>query len=143
MRNPRALVGLIVALIAAIAVTYFSPQSSAPSSTAVLVAQSASTVAPTRIEWTAPIWTGGERNARQHWEKHGSEFPEFANVKEYVEGVHAFLLQPPPGTLTKHRDNGDTLYFNPSSGIFAVQASNSAPRTFFRPDNGMAYWNRQ
>lgn len=102
------------------------------------------TIGPTAPSaWTAPVWTGGEANAERHWEKHGSEFPEYGSEQAYVAGVHAFLLRPPAGTLVKHRDNGDTLYFDPASGIFAVRASNGAPRTFFRPNNGMAYWERQ
>ena len=90
-----------------------------------------------------PIWTGGEDNAEHHWQKHGGEFPEFATRDAYVAGAHAFVDHPPPGTLTKSRDNGDTLFYNPDSNTFAVRASNGAPRTFFRPDNGMAYWERQ
>ena len=86
---------------------------------------------------------GGEANAERHWEKHGGEFPEYGSEQAYVAGIHAFLLHPPEGTLVKHRDNGDTLYFDPASGVFAVQASDGAPRTFFKPNNGMAYWERQ
>src|ERR1700753_1805360 len=70
--------------------------------------------------WTAPVWTGGEDNAQRHWEKHGAEFPQFTSEQAYVAGVHAFLMHPPAGTLIKHRPNGDTLYFEPASGHFAV-----------------------
>jgi filamentous hemagglutinin len=93
--------------------------------------------------WSEPVWTGGEDNARHHWRKHGDQFPQFATEQAYVAGAHAFIDHPPPGTLTKERDNGDRLYFDPASGAFAVRASNGAPRTFFKPDNGMDYWNRQ
>jgi pyocin large subunit-like protein len=135
VRRTFSVTGVLIALLATFvfAGTHFSKTapSTAPASGAATVG------------WTAPTWTGGERNAREHWEKHGLEFPEFSDMQAYVNGVHAFLLKPPPGTLVKHRENGDTLYFNPGSGIFAVQASNGAPRTFFRPDDGVAYWERQ
>ena len=91
----------------------------------------------------APVWSGGESNAQHHWEKHGAQFPQFGSKQAYVDGVHAFMAHPPPGTLIKHRANGDTLYFDPSSGTFAVQADDGAPRTMFKPDDGMAYWERQ
>jgi pyocin large subunit-like protein len=102
------------------------------------------TIGPTApARWTAPVWTGGEANAERHWEKHGAQFRQYAGERAYVAGVHAFLLHPPAGTLVKHRGNGDTLYFDPASGIFAVQALDGAPRTFFKPDNGREYWERQ
>ena len=90
-----------------------------------------------------PVWSGGEDNARHHWEKHGAQFPQFGNEQAYVAGAHAFMAHPPAGTLIKHRDNGDTLYFDPASGTFAVQAEDGAPRTMFKPGDGMAYWERQ
>ncbi len=91
----------------------------------------------------SPVWSGGEDNARHHWEKHGAQFPQFGSEQAYVDGAHAFLAHPPVGTLTKRRDNGDTLYFDPASGTFAVQAADGAPRTMFKPEDGMAYWERQ
>jgi len=97
----------------------------------------------TTTAWNEPVWTGGMSNAEHHWQKHGSEFPEFSTRGAYVAGAHAFIDHPPAGTLTKARDNGDMLFYDPDSNTFAVKASNGAPRTFFRPDSGMAYWKRQ
>jgi len=99
--------------------------------------------AATAVTWSEPVWTDGVSNAEHHWQKHGAEFPEFATRDAYVAGAHAFIDHPPPGTLTKERNNGDTLFYNPDSNTFAVRASNGAPRTFFRPDSGSAYWERQ
>jgi filamentous hemagglutinin len=90
-----------------------------------------------------PVWSGGTRNAQGHWQKHGSEFPQFNSEQDYVDGAHAFVSHPPAGTQIKHRGNGDTLYFDPGSGTFAVQAPNGAPRTMFKPGDGEAYWERQ
>lgn len=93
------------------------------------------------------VWShgrdGAERNAQEHWEKHGGEFPEFHNAREYEDGALRFVTHPPPGTLTKTNDRGDTLYYQPSTNTFAVKDSSGEPRTFFRPDNGRAYWDRQ
>lgn len=99
--------------------------------------------AETTNAWNEPVWTGGITNAEHHWQKHGGEFPQFTTRDAYVAGAHAFIDHPPPGTLTKARNNGDTLFYNPDSNTFAVRASNGAPRTFFKPDNGMGYWERQ
>ncbi len=86
---------------------------------------------------------GARANAEEHWEKHGSEFPEDRSETDYVREANAFVHHPPPGTLIKHDARGDTLFYQPASDTFAVMDSRGEPRTFFKPDNGMAYWNRQ
>jgi pyocin large subunit-like protein len=134
-KNPGILLGAVLLLAALAFARFVSPVHHEASNAAPAVSSEAG--------WGAPIWTGGEANARHHWEKHGGEFPQFATEDAFVAGVHAFLLHPPAGTLTKHRSNGDTLYFHPASGTFAVRAADGAPRTFFKPDDGMAYWDRQ
>lgn len=94
-----------------------------------------------------PLWSsaGGSAaaNANSHWQKHGSEFPEYHSAQEYIDGAHKFVSNPPAGTLRKSRGNGDRLFFDPKTGTFAVQAADGAPRTMFRPNNGMDYWSRQ
>jgi filamentous hemagglutinin len=82
-------------------------------------------------------------NAYDHWNKHRAEFPEFQNSKQYVEGAVNFFTHPPPGTLTKLRPNGDKLFYNPATNTFGVQAPDGAPRTMFRPADGIIYWNKQ
>ncbi len=41
------------------------------------------------------------------------------------------------------RANGDTLYYDPKSNVFAVVDKQGAPRTMFKPREGMAYWTEQ
>jgi len=82
-------------------------------------------------------------SAFRHWKKHGAEFPEFQNSKQYVEGANSFFESPPDGTLTKVRPNGDKLFYNPANNTFGVQAADGAPRTMFRPADGINYWNKQ
>ena len=93
------------------------------------------------------IWShghdGANATAEEHWEKHGREFPEFHNAQDYEHGAQAFVATPPTGTLTKHRDNGDTLFYDPATNTFAVADRRGEPRTFFRPNSGRAYWDRQ
>jgi len=139
-RREHGIWGGVLAIIVAVAFVYFtSPVRLATQP----VPGGPPPAATSDAGWNAPVWTGGEENAQRHWEKHGAEFPQFTSEQAYVAGVHAFLMHPPAGTLIKHRSNGDTLYFDPTSGTFAVQARNGAPRTFFKPDNGLDYWNRQ
>jgi len=86
-----------------------------------------------------PLWTSTKsetavENALGHWQRHGAEFPEFQNAKQYAEGAKTFFNNPPVGTLTKTRQNGDKLFYNPVNNTFGVQSANGAPRTMFRPD---------
>lgn len=85
------------------------------------------------------IWTETKKadpvsNAYGHWDKHKSEFPEFQNSKQYVDATHDFVRNPPNGTLSKTRSNGDTIYYNPSTNTFAVKNADGTPKTMFRPD---------
>jgi hypothetical protein len=97
---------------------------------------------------SGPLWSSTKNksaveNALGHWNKHKSEFPEFQNAKQYAEGTKDFLTNPPKGTLTKTNSRGDTLRYDPNTNTFGVLSENGAPRTMFRPKDGMDYWNRQ
>ncbi|QZP08489.1 hypothetical protein [Caenibius sp. WL] len=101
-----------------------------------------------RAAKSTPIWSqtakkSSVENAFGHWQKHGSEFPEFVNSKQYVEGAKRFFDTPPVGTLTKTRPNGDRIFYNPNTNTFGVQAPDGAPRTMFKPRNGPDYWSKQ
>jgi len=96
-----------------------------------------------RSVWSSTKGKSAVENAFGHWKKHGSEFPEFQNAKQYVEGANRFVTNPPTGTLTKTRPNGDRLFYHPGSNTFAVCGADGAPRTMFRPEAGMNYWNGQ
>jgi len=93
--------------------------------------------------WTETKKTDPVSNAYGHWDKHKKEFPEFQNSKQYVDATHNFISNPPKGTLIKPRPNGDTMYYNPSTNTFAVKNADGTPKTMFRPENGMEYWERQ
>ncbi|HWA91008.1 MAG TPA: hypothetical protein VG889_13295 [Rhizomicrobium sp.] len=101
--------------------------------------------APTQV--SEIVWShgadGASANAEEHWRKHGDDFPELRSAAEYERAALQFVHHPPPGTLVKHRDNGDTLFFEPDTGNFAVEDAAGEPRTFFRPRHGAEYWARQ
>ena len=56
--------------------------------------------------WTSTKKKSGVQNALGYWKKHGSEFPEIQNAKQYVEATKSFMNSPPKGTLTRTRSNG-------------------------------------
>lgn len=93
--------------------------------------------------WSKTKASSAVENAFSHWKKHGKEFSEFQNAKQYVEGAKDFLHNSPSGTLTKVRSNGDILKYNPKSNTFGVMDATGAPRTMFKPTDGLKYWKKQ
>jgi hypothetical protein len=90
--------------------------------------------------WTSTSKMSSVKNAFWHWKKHGAEFPEFLNAKQYVEGAKNFMHNSPAGTLMKTRANGDILKYHPGTNTFGVMDATGVPRTMFRPTDGMKYW---
>lgn len=93
--------------------------------------------------WSSKRTATAVENAFDHWDKHSSEFPEYQNSLQYVKAAQEFVSNPPAGTLVKTRPNGDTLLYNPSTNTFAIKTIGGAPRTMFRPQDGMNYWSKQ
>ncbi|MFT4090406.1 MAG: hypothetical protein QM645_06715 [Asticcacaulis sp.] len=94
-----------------------------------------------------PLWSSNRQytayeNATYHYEKHGHAFAA-QSYEHWLSLVHEFIHNPPKGTETLMRNNGDTLFYNRSQNVFAVMTKAGAPRTMFRPDNGANYWQRQ
>jgi hypothetical protein len=93
---------------------------------------------PQPVAPQAPIWTPTKNqtaaeNASRHFADHGTKVGA-KHVAEYVNKAHDFLHNPPPGTLTKVRPNGDVVRYDPQTNTFGVMDANGVPRTFFKPD---------
>lgn len=94
-----------------------------------------------------PMWAENRthtarENAQYQFEQHGDEL-KAASLDDFLAKAHRFVGRPPEGTLTLTRENGDTVMFDPKSGLFGVARSDGAPRTVFKPSDGMAYWRAQ
>ena len=92
--------------------------------------------------WAANRLHGAEDNARYHFKRDGQSFGA-SSVEDYVRTAQAFIAAPPAGSEIIKRSNGDKLIFDPRGGVFAVATSEGAPRTFFKPKDGAAYWEKQ
>ncbi|MFZ5717988.1 MAG: hypothetical protein ACOY5Y_00825 [Pseudomonadota bacterium] len=95
-----------------------------------------------RPMWSASRRYSAEENAQRAFDRNGEAFGA-ASVDDFVRKAHAFVEKPPQGALTLTRPNGDTLIYDPKANIFAVASKAGAPRTMFKPDEGMAYWEEQ
>lgn len=92
--------------------------------------------------WSANKQMTAEQNAQSHFERDGADFGA-ATRDDYVAKAHAFTAKPPKGALKITRPNGDRLIYDPKANVFAVATRAGAPRTMFKPHNGMAYWQAQ
>jgi pyocin large subunit-like protein len=95
-----------------------------------------------RPMWAPSRRSSAEDGAQRAFERNGEAFGAHS-LDQFVTKAHAFVGHPPKGTLTLTRKNGDTLFYDPKGNVFAVANKDGAPRTMFKPDDGMAYWEKQ
>ena len=127
-----------------------SVDSSAPSSSASNnegERQSDPRDAPVKLVSGKPFWAANrtrsaEENAQRSFERNGETFGA-KSADDYVAKVHAFVSDPPKGSETLKRSNGDLLIYDPKGNVFAVVSREGAPRTMFKPDEGASYWDEQ
>ncbi len=94
-----------------------------------------------------PMWAANKKhtaqeNADYQFAKNGKDFGA-ATEADYVADAHAFADTPPAGVAKLERSNGDALLYDAKSNTFAVVAKTGAPRTLFKPRDGLAYWKQQ
>ena len=92
--------------------------------------------------WSASRKFSAQQNAERAFDRNGRAFGA-DDLDAFVKKAHAFVDHPPKGTQTLTRANGDTLFYDPKGNVFAVANKQGAPRTMFKPDEGMAYWEEQ
>lgn len=77
----------------------------------------------------------------QHYEKHGKDMG-FASAAEYEAA--AAKVPYTPGVLHKiEAEDGDDVYYIESTNEFVVVSTDGYLRTYFNPDRGIDYFNRQ
>ena len=77
----------------------------------------------------------------EHFQKHGHEFG-YKTKEEYLQGANDVIKN--PSALHKiEAENGDDCYYLQSTNEFVVVSPEGVIRTYFRPDDGVEYFNRQ
>lgn len=76
-----------------------------------------------------------------HYEKHGKEMG-FSSAKEYEKAASAVVTNPDALHKTEAED-GDDVYYVESTNEFVIVSTDGYIRTYFNPDAGIAYYNRQ
>lgn len=84
-----------------------------------------------------------QRSLREHFAKHGAEFGKISR-DEYLARAKALRDAPLSAQVIERvRDDGVITRFDRSLGAFLAFHRDLTIRTFFRPDDGEAYFERQ
>lgn len=79
----------------------------------------------------------------EHYEKHGREFGPIT-MEQYLRRAQALRDRPAGGPILESlRPDGVTTRFDRGSGDFIAFNRDGTIRTYFRPADGEAYFNRQ
>jgi hypothetical protein len=94
-----------------------------------------------------PMWSQNrshtaKENAEYQFQRSGADLGA-KTLDDFLTKAHRFGDHPPAGTLHFERANGDRLLYDPKDNLFAVITRDGAPRTIFKPRDGMEYWNAQ
>ena len=76
-----------------------------------------------------------------HYEKHGVSMG-FASAQDYELAASAVVTNPEALHKTEKED-GDDVYFLEETGEFVVVSTDGYIRTYFIPDSGKDYFDRQ
>lgn len=77
----------------------------------------------------------------QHYEKHGRDMG-FSSASEYEKAAAAAAAN--PNALHKiESDDGDDVYYVEATNEFVVVSTDGNIRTYFLPDSGIKYFNKQ
>jgi len=77
----------------------------------------------------------------QHFDKHGLEMG-FANADDYETAASAVVNN--PASLHKiEAEDGDDVYYLEATNEFVVVSTDGYLRTYFKPDAGIKYYNKQ
>lgn len=92
----------------------------------------------------APVYAFYFRKAeylQEHFEKHGAEFG-YTLADEYLEGANRVIAS--SEALHKlEAEDGDDVYYLEATNEFVIVSTDGYLRTYFKPEDGRAYYDRQ
>lgn len=77
----------------------------------------------------------------EHFRKHGHEF-NYETEAEYLDGANAVIND--PDSLQKNEsEDGDRVFYLERTGGIVFVSGDGFIRTYFKPDSGKAYFDKQ
>ncbi len=101
---------------------------------------------PTNIDYSDDNITTGisfrnENLLNEHYQKHGIEMG-FSSASEYEAAARSVVVN----SKSLHKieaEDGDDVYYLESSNELVIVSTDGYIRTYFKPNDGIAYYNRQ
>lgn len=131
--------------------TYYTTETaSAPSETTTAEAAAAeTTISPTEAtsteteakEFRQLYYFRSKKLLESHYEKHGIDMG-FSSPEEY-EAAASAVIQSPDALYKTEKEDGDGVYYIEATNEFAVLSTDGYIRTYFLPDAGKKYFDRQ
>ena len=105
-------------------------------------AQNIESVNPENRETQSPtLKFKNEKQLKEHYEKHGKNMG-FKSAEEYEAAAAAVVMN--KTALHKiEKEDGDDVYYLKSTNEFVIVSTDGYIRTYFKPDSGIDYYNRQ
>lgn len=116
--------------------------------TTVKTTAAATTAAPTTATVNDSYVEYRFRNKKlldQHFEKHGGEFTKdfgYKDASEYEKGA-SDVINNPDALHKTEKEDGDGIYYIEDTNEFVVLSTDGYIRTYFRPDSGKKYYDKQ
>ncbi|MCR5802119.1 MAG: hypothetical protein K6G57_07310 [Lachnospiraceae bacterium] len=95
----------------------------------------------TKSESASDISFRNENLLNQHYEKHGIEMG-FASAADY-EAAAAAVVSNPNALHKTEKEDGDDVYYVEATNEFVVVSTDGYIRTYFLPDSGKKYYDKQ
>lgn len=123
----RAGIPSFIALILCLAIVFLKPSAEEPAYDESSVSQEYS--------------FRSEKLLNEHFEKHGIEMG-FDSKEDYLKAANA-VIQNPDALHKLEAEDGDDVYYLEATNEFVIVSSDGYIRTYFLPDAGIDYYNRQ
>jgi len=77
----------------------------------------------------------------EHFKKHGDEFA-YSSEDEYLEGANQ-VIESDEALHKTEAEDGDDVYYLEKTNEFVIVSTDGYIRTYFKPEDGLDYYNRQ
>lgn len=81
-----------------------------------------------------------EKLLEEHYQKHGVDMG-YLSTNDYLDGACDVVNN--KESLHKYEDDGDDIYYLEDTNEYVVVSTDGYIRTYFYPDDGIAYYNRK
>ena len=138
--NNIAIIALLISFICLLSFHFFDINDKAPvtpTSSPVLITSS-----PIQREENIKEYTfRNEKLLKSHYEKHGIEMG-FSTEEEYQTAA-SLVVNNPKALHKKEKEDNDDVYYLEETNEFVIISTDGYIRTFFNPNSGIEYYNRQ